>query len=372
MIVKLTPDGCRKRQKRLFGLLEEQKLDSALITDPRDVYYFSGALSEIPYPRALLLSPQAVRLVSEKEYPEAAVDTQSTYPLQTMATLNFQLNQNLVGELRRHLSRAGRVGVQFESLSFSLGAAVVEEAGAELVALDDHLLQMQSVKDPDELQVLRRSNQLNDIGYAAVREAIRPGVTEAEVLGTGKQAVTSAAGCDCFYSGDFRCAAPGGFATDRVCREGELYIVDAWVNYQGYWSDNCRTFPVTRLNDVQRRAWAMTEETVLKAEEMVRPGVSCRKVFRLMQQMQDRIKPGSFLHHGGHGTGLRSHEYPRINPHFNDFFKEGNVITIEPGVYGEELRGGIRLECNYLVLENGVERLNQFPISMTTRGTEDL
>ena len=99
-------------------------------------------------------------------------------------------------------------------------------------------------------------------------------------------------------------------------------------------------------------------------EEMTKAGVSCRVVFDAMKQMQDQIKEGALVHHGGHGTGLRAHTYPRINPYFDDIFEASNVITIEPGVYGEELRGRIRLEYNYLVTEEGVERLNEFPISI--------
>lgn len=369
--MQLSKDGCSVRQARLVRLLERRKLDLVVLTDWRDVYYFTGAFSEIPYPRALVVralvvdsGPRAT-LLAETEYPEAVADRTETYALQTFCTLNFDPHLRLTRLVGENLPRARRIGVQQESLLAATAHTLLEVAGgAELVEIDDDLLRMQAIKDEDEISLLRRANQLNDVGYEAVRGAIREGVTEAEVLAAGKAAVTAAAGCDLFYSGDFRCAAPGGFATDRRCRAGELYIVDAWVYYGGYWSDNCRTFPVTGLDDRQRRAWEKTEQTVLAAEAVVRPGVSCRQVFESMKQMQDEIKPGALFHHGGHGTGLRPHGYPRINPHFDDVFQAGNVITLEPGVYGDDLRGGIRLECNYLVTDRGLERLNRFPISI--------
>jgi Xaa-Pro aminopeptidase len=361
----LKNDGCRLRQERLNEFLSQQALDAALITDWRDVYYFTGVISYVPYPRALLLGPgRDSLLIAENEYPSAVVDRQQVYPFHTFATLNFEPNEELILVLRDAMPhRARRLGVQYETLLFQV-ARVLNKETTEFVPIDQELLQMQAVKDNDEIEVLRRAAELNDVGYAAVQKAIKEGASEAEVLAAGKEAVTSAAGCDCYYSGDFQCAQPGGFATDRPCQAGELFIVDAAVTYQGYWSDNCRTFAVTTIDKKQREAWQATEETVLMAEEMIRPGVRGREVFHSMKQMQDRIKEGALVHHGGHGIGLRGHGYPRINPHFDDFFAEGNTFTIEPGVYGEELRGGIRLEYNYLLTAKGLERLNHFPVGI--------
>ncbi len=368
MQVRLTPEGCQKRQVRFLQYLAENHFDLAIISDWRDIYYFVGVIGGRAYPRILVVeSGGSTTLIVEGKYPEAVTDRQLVYPLQTMATLNFEPNAEVTALLKKNLPPADRIAVQQESLLASTAQAIRDQGNPELVPIDDALLRMQALKDEDEIAVLGRANELNDIGYAAVSRTIREGVTEAEVLAAGKAAVVGAAGCHCDYNGDFRCASPGGFATDRPCRAGELYVIDAGLLYQGYWSDNCRTFPVTTLNDRQRRAWEMTEQTVLMAEKMVKPGTSCRSVFEAMKEMQEKIKPGALFHHGGHGTGLRPHTYPRINPHFDDVFETGNVITLEPGVYGEDLGGGVRLEHNYLVTAEGVERLTQFPISVPER-----
>ncbi len=365
MLVTLTQGGCRNRQQRFAGWLGQQGFDLAILTDWRDVYYFTGAIKEVPYPRAVIIQDDGrTTLLAEAEYPQAAADRQEIYALLTMATLNFDPNDRLTTVLKDCLPKARRTAVQRESLLHQAAQAILDVTEGDLVAIDDDLLRMQAVKDEDELSVIRRANELNDVGYAAAHEVILEGSTEAEVLGAAQAAVTAAAGCYTPYNGDFQCGVPGGFATGRACRAGELYVIDAWVHYQGYWSDNCRTFAVTSLDDNQRRAWEKTENTVLEAEKAVQPGVSCRSVFELMKEMQEEIQPNALMHHGGHGVGLRNHGYPRINPHFDDVFEAGNIITMEPGVYGEDLQGGIRLEYNYLVTEKGPQRLNQFPISI--------
>ena len=373
MRIQLEGHQCRQRQLRFAQFLANRDTDLAVITDWRDVYYFTGVITEMPYPRAFIMElGKNTTLVAEREFAEAAVDLQCAYPLQALATLNFQPNAALACILEDAVPKGKRIAVQHESLLGAAARAIAGRNGADLIPVDDDLLRIQAIKDGDEIRVMKRANELNDVGYSAVREAIREGASEAEVLAVGKAAVTRTAEGECFYNGDFCCAQPGGFATERRCRAGELYIVDAWVCYQGYWSDNCRTFPVTSIDDAQRKAWETTEQTVLMAEQMVKPGVSCREVFYAMKAMQDGIKPNALIHHGGHGVGLRSHGYPRINPHFDDTFEAGNTITIEPGVYGKELRGGIRLEHNYLVTQEGVDRLNKFPISVPDRDDRHL
>jgi Xaa-Pro dipeptidase len=69
-------------------------------------------------------------------------------------------------------------------------------------------------------------------------------------------------------------------------------------------------------------------------------------------------------HHLGHGIGLSPHEYPHLNPRWNDTLLENEIFTAEPGQYGEQLRGGIRIENAYLVTKTGVENLVTFPTDL--------
>ncbi len=152
---------------------------------------------------------------------------------------------------------------------------------------------------------------------------------------------------------------------DRRAEDGELYILDLGPAYQGYFADNCRAVAVNhRPTDDQSRACTKISEVFTMIERSVKPGVRCREIFDAAQAILDEYRPGAFDHHLGHGIGLYPHEAPHLNPKWDDSFEVGDVFTAEPGLYGPELRAGIRLENDYLVTETGIELLSNFPLAL--------
>jgi Xaa-Pro dipeptidase len=105
-------------------------------------------------------------------------------------------------------------------------------------------------------------------------------------------------------------------------------------------------------------------EALMIVERMARPGVKCRHIFEAVNEhYRDRTGAG-LPHHLGHGVGLQPHEYPHLNPMWDDTLQEGEVFTAEPGLYGPELGGGMRIENQYLVTPDGVENLTPFPMEL--------
>ncbi len=99
-------------------------------------------------------------------------------------------------------------------------------------------------------------------------------------------------------------------------------------------------------------------------EKNVRPGYSCKALFNEAKAMLDDYAKDAFFHHLGHGIGLFPHEAPHLNSSWDDTFQEGEVFTAEPGLYTPGLKAGIRIEEDYLVTTNGVEKLTRFPTEL--------
>ena len=97
---------------------------------------------------------------------------------------------------------------------------------------------------------------------------------------------------------------------------------------------------------------------------MACPGARCRDIYEAASAHLENAYGKPLKHHLGHGVGLQPHEYPHLNPKWDDQLIEGEVFTAEPGLYGPELAGGIRIENQYLVTSGGVENLAPFPIAL--------
>jgi Xaa-Pro dipeptidase len=112
------------------------------------------------------------------------------------------------------------------------------------------------------------------------------------------------------------------------------------------------------------KAWEAVTGALKIVEQMARPGVRCQEIFAAVDEHFKQTRKTNMPHHLGHGVGLQPHEYPHLNPKWDDVLMEGEVFTAEPGQYGAELKEGIRLENDYLVTKNGVEGLLDFPLEM--------
>lgn len=227
--------------------------------------------------------------------------------------------------------------------------------------IDQMLAEMQACKDPDEIEVLRRSVSANLGAYDAIREAIQPGVLEIDVLAAGYGGAMRAAGEKVLHDGDYRSGQFNGPARCRPIQAGELYIVDAWTCYRGYWSDMSRTFVVGRhATDVQLALFEHIKWVLAEVGKLLRPGLDGKEVFRALDEMLRLHRPLAdvgLTHHGGHAIGLRAHEMPDVNAARGGIIQPGNVLCIEPGGYFQEARAGVRLENMYLITEHGCENL---------------
>jgi Xaa-Pro aminopeptidase len=181
-----------------------------------------------------------------------------------------------------------------------------------------------------------------------------------------EEATSAAGGILSGWGQDFKCGVPGGFArADRAVESGELFCLDVGVGVRGYRSDLCRTFAVDgNPTDAQQTAHARVVEVMKMGEAFLKPGQSCTGMFEAVAAELDGWNGYAFFHHAGHGIGLDAHEVPRINPGWDDNFEVGDVVAFEPGLYGDELRGGIRLENNYLITEDGFRQLSHFPLDL--------
>ncbi len=335
-------------------------LDAALLTHPHHVFYFTNYWTRGLFAPGALVQTEGDVVLSAPADPvdPTAADKVVLYEADRYCTLVDDQPAMSLTPLLPMMGSFGRIGCDDPRRPWALQPQIVD--------LNQVLYTLRRHKDPDEIDMIRRCIVGCEAAYAAAHELLEPGVTELQVFSTMQAAAVQAVGEPIGEMGnDFRSGEPGGGPRQRAAEAGELYILDVGIVVRGYTCDLCRTFAVDgKPTEPQQQAQARIMEAMHHVESTVRPGVGCRQLFDQVHEILDGYQQWKFFHHLGHGIGLFAHEAPRLNPNWDDTFETGDVFTAEPGLYGDNLRAGIRIEHNYLVTEDGLERLSNYPTDL--------
>lgn len=355
------------------ALLEANGLDAALITDSRDIYYFTGLLatSWLPDPAALFIPTDGdIWLASNNLTATAYADQRVAFVPNIGGTRNLDMNRQIDALLRQHVTgkRYERVGYQIEAMPRLFGETLTEIVHvSDWVAIDDLLADLQRAKDPDEIECLRLTIACDLAAYDAAQMAIAPGVSEIIVLAAAERSACLRAGKQVIHSGDYRSGEMGGPVRERAILPDELFIIDAWSYVDGYWSDLCRTFAVQNVTPLQAEVYQHLADILTEVEGHLAPGMPGTELWRWIDgriREHPHLRDVGLPHHAGHGVGVRAHEWPDINPERGPELRAGDVISIEPGAYTAELNPGVRLENMFLITETGCELLSPYPLTL--------
>jgi Xaa-Pro dipeptidase len=358
--------ACRNRQHRLLEAIEPLGVKLTILSRRESVQWLSGAFVRPPFePLAAMTSAGHVTLVvPERQLCEpAAADELIGYEAKWHSTTRDDQQAASAAVLRAAVPASSQpVACEF---SF-FGRNLAEAWPGTAIDVEPVIFQLRRRKDEDELRMLRRANEANRAMFDHARQIVEPGASELDVYTALHSVAVHTLGEPLTYFGqDFQSGSRGGPPRNRAAQAGELYILDLGVGFRGYYSDNARTIAVGRQPTAdQRRAWQALADVFPLVQSTVRPGASCRTLFEAVQRQLDEYLPWVFNHHLGHGVGLAPQEGPHLNPRWDDQFAEGQFLAVEPGLYHDRLRHGVRLEQNYVVTRDGVELLTDWPLEL--------
>ena len=362
--MKLTVEGCRARQQRLVEVLIDNALDGAIISRREHVYYFTGWLHNRHHAAAALIRTNGeVTLVAASPDGKTAADQVIVYETGFLSTMHNRQHEMVAEKLADVTSEVGLMGADCGGGVGSLIAL----AGSEAFDITPFILFLRKKKEEDEVAAIRGAISITEAMYDAAKTVIRPGADEVEALGYIRQEATKKAGEDLEHFGnDYRANDKGGVARRRAMQVGELFIFDAGPSLHGYHADNCRTFAVDgQPTDVQLKAWETIDGLFPELETAVKPGVKASALYHIADEIFKQAGYNGMIHHLGHGIGLLPHEPPELNPNYDAIFEVGDVFTMEPGLYSEEMNAGIRLEENYHLTDRGLVQLTSYPRFLT-------
>ncbi|HXE80021.1 MAG TPA: type I methionyl aminopeptidase [Vicinamibacterales bacterium] len=200
-------------------------------------------------------------------------------------------------------------------------------------------------KSAAEIQRMRRANELVADVLAELREAVRPGITTAELDALAEKRVREAGAEPAFkgYHGypATICASVNqevvhGIPSRRALVDGDIVSIDLGVRLDGFYGDAAVTVPVGRIDERTAELLRVTEEALHKAIGKVRIGARISDLGHAVQTHVEKHGFSVVREFVGHGIGASLHEEPQIpnygGPGRGPRLSEGMVLAIEPMV----------------------------------------
>lgn len=226
--------------------------------------------------------------------------------------------------------------------------------------LADTVSFLRGQKDEAEYVLLKMNALLNDGAMRAGFAALREGVTELEVAQAIRDFYAANGAKAEFTSVCFgeNGAFPHHHTGDRKLKANEAVLIDIGGRKDGYPSDMTRVGVFGDKPEGFDEVHGVLERAVQAAIAAAKPGVAAKEVDKAARDVITAAGYGpNFLHRTGHGLGIDIHEQPYITGASETILVEGNVFSIEPGIYLQG-RFGLRLEEIVILRGNRAEVLS--------------
>jgi Xaa-Pro aminopeptidase len=256
---------------------------------------------------------------------------------------------------------------------------------------------LRTVKDELELGYLRKATSATARAHLQLLKRVRPGMTEFEAFNEFQYHVfkngCTAQGYGPIFASGYNATTLHYTKNNEPLKHGDLLLVDAGGEVNGYTADLTQTFPISgTFSDAQKKIYEKVLEVNREITKLTKPGISYRSLHAQSVEMITEIllslgvlegdlaanvKTQSyrkFYPHGlGHYLGLDVHDVGIYHEAGKDFLlKPGMLLTNEPGLYFRE-RGnpyfgiGVRIEDDLLIAANGCEVLtHEIPRDVAT------
>lgn len=231
--------------------------------------------------------------------------------------------------------------------------------------------EMRSIKDASEVDLVKEAIDITNKGILGILENLQPGLKENQleayynfvlnwhgvkpsfktILGSGVN------GTILHYSDN-----------NSLMEDGDLVLLDLGVEFRKYCSDISRTFPVNgKFTPRQKEIYEIVLHTNKEVIKFLKPGVTTEEFNNLAKKLlaeglmkigkiQDESELSKYYYHSiGHFLGLDVHDVGN----YTEPFKAGQILTVEPGLYLEDEKIGIRIEDNILLTKNGNINLSE-------------
>ncbi len=208
------------------------------------------------------------------------------------------------------------------------------------------------IKTPEQIAIMREAGRITALALQAMREAVAPGVTTAELDRIAADVIVGHGAQPTFLH-----YTPGPMppypavitvcinqelvhgipSTKRVLQEGDIVSLDCGATYEGYVGDAAFTAGVGKVSVLAERLMAVTEEALYRAIDASQAGNHLGDISHAVQTYVESHGYNVVREYGGHGVGRQMHEAPHAilnwgQPGRGQVLRPGMTIALEPMV----------------------------------------
>lgn len=364
----------QETMQQLRSWLQEQGLHAFLVTQLQNRSYLSGWLNDDAEGSGMLLVSQERQiLLTSTLYQEVAAKQAADWEVIVPPSRDYFTT------LAEIIHEAGWTRIGFESTTLTYAEyAQASQALTESVTLlpyeKSYIESLRLVKQPYEIDLVRRAVAITDQTFAHLCRWIQPDMTEKEVQWeiTRKMLELGADGLafESIVASGPNGSMPHAHPGQRRIQRGELITIDMGARYKGYCADMTRTICLGEPAEIR-----MVElyEIVLLAMKTCEAGLHAGITGKAADALARDVLASSelaeyYIHSTGHGIGLQIHEGPNLSERAPDemILPAGSVVTVEPGLYFPGW-SGLRIEDSGVVTEHGFDVLTQSPTQLVVQ-----
>jgi Xaa-Pro aminopeptidase len=309
----------------------------------------------------LLITQKKKFIITDSRYTEHAIRESVDFEV-------IETNEGVGPTLREIVAKEklSRLGYESHYISiFSFKRVKKFLKGTKVVPVAHLIEEVRSVKEEFEVNNIRKSISIAEKTFKHILKYIKVGISEREIAwemerymrekGAEKMA------WDPFIvaAGKNASMAHWGASSSKI-KKGDLVQLDYGCSYQGYVCDISRVVFVGEPTVRQKKIYDLVLAAQKLALSLVKSGKNAATIDKKVRSFLEKSTKHFYRHGLGHGVGLDVHEFPYLNKNRKNKLAEGNVITIEPGIYIPGW-GGVRIEDMVLVTKEGYELLTKIP-----------
>lgn len=345
-----------KRLQKLRNKLTENKLDAIFISQPENRRYLSGFDGSSGF---LLIAPQKAILATDFRYTEQAVTQAPDYEILRITNNITDWFPSLVGALA-----IKRLGFEAGDITFNRhqqlrDALNKKQIPVKLVPVDGIVESLRAMKEPGEIELIKKAVEIADIAYEKIEGIIQAGMTEKHVAWEIEKFIhengSQSLPFEIIVASGPNSARPHARPSDRAINSAEPILIDMGARFDGYASDLSRTTFIGTPDDTFQKVYNIVLDAQQAAMSIIKEGITGHQADSAARAVIEQAGYGeAFGHALGHGVGLAPHELPRLGPGSHELLTEGMVFTVEPGIYLSGW-GGVRIE-DTVMMKNGKVR----------------